>query len=88
MGNNTMPRRVGRFRITRAFVIDGDVGVRRIMSQCIIVRAEMIFIADVIEYEAISWRFREISEGEVLPEYQWAFNDDTGELSVKEVTHD
>ncbi|WP_417518788.1 hypothetical protein [Marinobacter sp.] len=83
--NRRSPRRVGRFRLDARAVEHACVGVSRIMSQCIIVRAEMSYLRGAIEYEAISWRFREVEQGFVLPTYQWIYNAETGELDVQEV---
>jgi hypothetical protein len=78
-------RRAGRFSITADMVDYSDVGISRVMSQCIIVRAEMDYMRDCIDYQAISWRFRETAEGEIVPLYVWHYNDETGQLTVTEV---
>jgi len=77
--------RRGRFSLDSWHVRNSSVAVSRIMSQCIIVRAEMNFMRGAIDYEAISWRFREVPEGEVMPTYRWVYDDDTGELYCEEV---
>lgn len=78
--------KLGRFSIPVDLVRQQNIAVKRIMSQCIIVRAEMMFINNVIEYEAISWRFREVPEGQIMPNYVWSYDDKTGELNVEEQT--
>ena len=74
----------GRFTLPRSFVLDQDIVVKRIMSQCIIVRAQMIYVSDVIEYQAISWRFRDVPDHEIMPTYVWTYDTETGELIVEE----
>jgi hypothetical protein len=79
-------RRAGRFSLASWSIDNSDVAVSRIMSQCIIVRAEMDYMRGTIDYQAISWRFRETIEGEILPLYVWHYNDETGQLTVTEVS--
>lgn len=77
-------RRIGRFAIQADAVDQGHPVVSRIMSQCHIVRAEHLFIHNRIVYEAYSWRFREVLEGEVMPDYVWTWDDETGVLDCEE----
>jgi len=44
--------------------------VKRIMGECIIVRAEHFFVSNVIEYYAISELFDEVKEGYLVCEYE------------------
>ena len=40
--------------------------------------------SDQVEYMAYSFRFREIEQGEICPEYVWHFSSD-GDMWCKEV---
>lgn len=75
-----MTRRYGRFSIFRPLIELNPILVKAIMGQCIIVRAEDMYMGNVIEYMAISDHFDELQVGAEIPEYQiridgkrWAF---------------
>jgi hypothetical protein len=53
------------------------------MGACIILRAEMRYATDGILYEAYSFRFRELAEGEIMPLYDWVFTDE-GDMQAVE----
>jgi hypothetical protein len=78
-------RRAGRFSLHVWDEENNSIAVSRIMSQCVIVRAEMNYMSGEIDYQATSWRFKETAEGELLPLYVWHYNDETGQLTVVEV---
>jgi len=86
MNYKTMRR--GRFSLLIRDVENNSLAIRRIMGQCVIVRAEMMFMNGSIEYDATSWRFREVEQGFVIPNYEWVWNDTDDELTVREVVHD
>ena len=77
-------RRYGRFYAPTDWAYQFRTELKRVMGQCIIVRAEVLFHRDQIEYYAISEHFRTIEEGEVPPVYEWIFGED-GDVSVSEV---
>ena len=76
MPTKSKPRRYGRVSVSAEFARRPAVELRRRMGKCIVVRAEHLFVSDVIEYTAQSDLFREIAEGEIAPEYQWFINED------------
>ena len=68
--NITREHRYGRFVISRHFIEDNPELVKRIMGDCIIVRAECNFATDYIEYVALSHWFDPVESGTIPPEYQ------------------
>lgn len=82
--NKTTSQRWGKFKVPATLVTKFDTSLKRIMGQCIIVRAEHMFINNIIEYSAISEHFRDLPEGEITPEYKWVFDID-GFLTAEEV---
>lgn len=60
---------VGRFRITQRKIYEDPQTITKIMGQMVIVRAEMLFIAMAIEYQAYSRLFDRIEEGVAPPLY-------------------
>jgi len=76
-------KRLGQFSISRDTVESSPWIVQRIMSQCIIIRAELMHINNVIEYQAISYRFDLVKDGEITPRYMWKFNHKTDIEAVR-----
>lgn len=63
--------RLGRFTLTRACIDQDRDAARLVMSACIVVRAEMRWAEDAIDYTAISPHFEAVPEGNVIPIYEW-----------------
>ena len=76
-------KRLGQFSISRDLVDGSPWIVQRIMSQCIIIRAELMHINNVIEYHAISHRFDLVKDGEITPRYMWKFSPETDIEAVR-----
>ena len=76
-------KRLGRFKISLDLIKQSPWLIQRIMSQCIIVRAELLYIGNVVEYEAISYRFDLVKENGAIPSYLWAFSPDADIEAVK-----
>lgn len=68
---------IGKFALPRR-LIHGDLdGVLALMKDMVVVRAELIYISDAIEYIAISPKyFAEIGEAESPPIYDFQRRDD------------
>ena len=66
-------RRLGTFKISRYMIENNPKIVKRVMSECIIVRAELSYVMDAIEYTAISDWFDEVQEGHIPMEYRITF---------------
>jgi hypothetical protein len=77
-------RRYGRFTAPAQWARQFRTDLKRVMSLCIVVRAEQIFVRDEIEYFAVSEHFRNLLPGEIVPEYRWIFSDD-GDVQCEEV---
>ncbi len=69
-------KRKGRFNLYDQMVGDFIPMVMAIMGECFVTRCEHRWDADVFEYCALSWQFREVHEGEMAPEYVWEKNAD------------
>jgi len=78
-------RRFGRFTIPCKWIHQSQPVAQLVMSKVIVVRAQHLFELDLIEYFAYSEMFREVSEGEVTPDYVWHI-DSSLNLSCKETT--
>ena len=77
--------RKGKFTIPRELVEKASWDVTRIMSQCIIVRCEMIYLCDGFEYEAISRHFDDVPLGQITPDYSWVVNEN-GSIKAEKQT--
>jgi len=82
-----MQRRFGRFHIATELVLTAHPAVTRIMGACSILRAEHNLMTNAVEYEAISFKFRPIDQGEIAPEYVWTMHKD-GSLDCTEFTNE
>lgn len=71
-----MMRRFGRFIICRKGIDDFSTNVKRIMGKCIIIRAQMLYECDAIEYYAISEHFDLLEPGTIPPTYEWHIDSD------------
>jgi len=64
--------RIGTFKLPQEMLEREPWLIKRIMSQCIILRAEFMYSSRSIEYQAISMLFDECQEACIAPEYVWA----------------
>ena len=78
-------RRYGRFFFSARFAHAYSTELLRVMGKCAIFRAEHLFDSDRIEYWAACDQFRNLSEGERMPLYEWHFLED-GSFQCVEVT--
>lgn len=62
-------RRIGRFALSAELVKRDQETARKIMGRCIVVRCEMMFEHDTLEYVALSPDFKEIEQGMITPVY-------------------
>jgi len=70
-------RRLGQFKITGPFIVANPGAIKKIMGECIIIRAEQYAAYDAIHYMAISDQFEECERGHEVPWY-------TGEVELEE----
>lgn len=70
-------RHVGDFALAREEVLDPSLLTQRIFSQCVVLSVAIDPYRDVCGFRAISDRwFREIDEGEIVPNYVFYVEDD------------
>jgi hypothetical protein len=65
----TMYRQTGTFSISARLIDSDPSAVRTALRDCIIVRAEMLWGADVISYVAIHPEFDAVDDGAIPPHY-------------------
>jgi hypothetical protein len=77
--------RAGKFTIAR-YIIDlhPDIALE-CLSGMIVVRAEMLYCSDMIEYVALSELFEFTDRHAIVPEYKLKFNSETKERTAERV---
>lgn len=75
-------KRFGIFLISNIMVRQNPREVLKVMSQCIIVRCEFLWMEDAFEYKALSSHFEEVEEGCLIPKYHWIITSD-GSISCE-----
>ena len=78
-----MDKRIGRFAMSRQLVERDPETARAVMGRCIVVRCEMMYEHDTLEYIAISPDFDEVPYGEIAPEYSVAISDGGKRIEFK-----
>ena len=63
-------RRRGRFRVTTELVREHPDELMRVLVRCLVVRCEMDYATDSLEYTALSGYFDEVDDYLVTPEYE------------------
>ena len=69
-------KRYGKFFLSREMIIKYPNTIKKIMGECIILRAENMWCKEGIEYEALSDWFDEVEEGFIIPRYDIIFRND------------
>lgn len=69
ISQKSFERRIGRFRIDRHLIDNRPEDVLRLLRDILIVRAELSYEYDAIEYVGISEQFASVPEGCITPEY-------------------
>ena len=77
-------RRLGKFKINRHIIDECPHQVLAIMKNMIIVRAEMHWAFDGIEYVGIHPAFAAVPHGQMMPEYYPAITTN-GDATVRKV---
>ena len=62
---------IGRFSIRLFDIEEKENEVKEILNQCIVVRAEVMYDRDCIEYTAICDQFDVLQDGMMTPYYNW-----------------
>lgn len=68
-------RRLGRFALSRMMIERDQETARAIMGRCIIVRCEMMYESNTLEYLALSPDFDELQQGMMAPAYEVHISD-------------
>ena len=71
-------RKAGRFSISFDGINTDHEFVRQVMKEVIIIKAEIFYYMDAIEYTAISKHFDEVEQGSVIPEYKAIIHSEDG----------
>lgn len=61
--------RLGKFSISMKVIAGNEDEVRKFMGNCIVIRAEMMYAEDEIQYTAHSHLFDKTERGDMIPEY-------------------
>lgn len=77
IGDKDFRRRLGRFVVRRQMIEDDAYILRKALADVIVVRAEMRYDIDGIEYTALSEKFAIVPKGLAAPTYNLIF-DQTG----------
>mgnify|MGYP000043369214 CR=1 FL=1 len=75
-------KRIGKFYISRKVIENYSWVATRIMSKCIVLRAEMLWVNDSVEYTALSNMFEAIDCASTPPTYEVTVHDD-GHISAE-----
>jgi hypothetical protein len=65
-----MDKRIGRFALSRQLVERDPETARAVMGRVIVVRCEMMYPTDTLEYMALSPDFDDVPQGMIVPEYE------------------
>ena len=66
-------RRMGIFRVHADIILQYPIpeGLKKLFSEVVVTRCEFLAHGNTFEYVGFSGLFKEVSEGEILPEYLW-----------------
>ena len=78
-----MNRRIGRFAMSRQLVERDPETARAVMGRVIVVRCEMMYMYNTLEYMALSPDFDEVPEGMIAPEYDVHISDSGSRIEFK-----
>lgn len=78
-----MVRRIGVFTMSRQLVERDQETARAVMGRCIVVRCEMMYSRDALEYMALSPDFDEVPEGMIVPQYDVIIGDGGRRIEFK-----
>ena len=79
-------RRVGRFSVDRLLVETAPEVVRQLMGMMIVVRCEMDFAMDRLEYTALSPHFAEVPIGNMIPGYDIIIREADDGIGLRTIT--
>jgi hypothetical protein len=76
-------RRIGRFYIHLSTLNRNPAMLRQLFAQCIVLKAEISYERDAIEYHAICDQFRQINIAESAPVYAADFHSENGFIGFR-----
>ena len=76
-------KKIGKFSINIKAINENPKLVLAIMSEVIVVKAELIAYRDEVEYHGISDRFHTIIAGSMIPKYRIIITDIEGKISIE-----
>ena len=78
-----MNRRIGRFAMSRQLVERDPETARAVMGRVIVVRCEMMYETDTLEYMALSPDFDEVPQNKIAPSYDVIISDGVRRIEFK-----
>jgi len=78
-----MDRRIGRFAMSLQLAEQNPETARAVMGRCIVVRCEMMYAHETLEYVALSPYFDEVPQGMIVPEYDVVISDGGRRIEFK-----
>lgn len=77
-------KRKGKLSISTSTIYEAPQAVQAVLRDAIIVRAEMEFMTEKVNYDLMHPLFREVELGMLVPTYEAIFEtNDEGEITVK-----
>jgi hypothetical protein len=73
--------RAGRFEVPYELLQKHPDVVRRVLSEVIVVRAEMMVVIQAIEYDAYGLAFDQLEEGAIVPRYDIEYDTTADQVS-------
>lgn len=70
-----LPRRLGKFAISRKLLLEHPDLVMRALSNCIVVRCEQLWEYDALSYVALSPLFDVVPTGQIANDYRIRFTE-------------
>lgn len=73
--------KLGEFEIPMELIVDMPDLVRRIMGECIVMRAEYVYGTKSVKYHALHESFEDREPGSDVPNYDPSYDQDTDTLT-------
>lgn len=77
------PSRMGLFRVSYDMISDRPSLVARVFRDTIVLRAEALYVSKEIEYQLMCGAFDLAATGELLPEYDAIYDENTDTVTWK-----
>ena len=80
-GAETLINRIGRFDIAMAIIDKRPDLARRVLGECVVLRAECMLSQAAIEYVARCSAFAVVEDGDRVPDYDIEIDEDAGTIT-------